>query len=569
MGSRRTSAKRVRASWLSAAAAVGLIACADDNGGDLTTDSGAIMTAPDAGTSGSGSDAGAGGNPSGDAMAAADTGAGAGSGDGLTVAIGTGQVKGKLVSTTREFLGIPFGKAPTGALRFAPPQPAEPWTETRDATNYGPSCAQNMGALSPMGMTSEDCLSVNVFTPQTVPAEGLPVYVFIHGGAFISGGSSQYDMQKLSERGPLVAVTLNYRLGVLGFLSLPELDAARGDAPSGNDALRDQQLALKWVQDNIAAFGGDPKRVTVAGESAGAMSACMHLVSPTANNLAARFVFESGVCFAGGLLGTKADADALGGMLKSELCAGQADVVKCLRDKPLQDLTAWGKDKGLFGPGFAPVVNAKDPLLPEQPKKLMEAGKYNKGAILAGTNKNEWGLFQLLGQTKPANVAEFEKAIDEQFAEKIGAAGTTAVKQHYKPASDAEANAALVRAVTDAAFRCPTRSLARTATAQGSKVYLYSFEQGDAFHAYEIPYVLGVPNPLLAPMLDEPTVMTMQGYWMEFATKGDPNGRVQPTWPVYDAASDPYVALSTATAARTGLAKDDCDFWDKLMAAAP
>jgi para-nitrobenzyl esterase len=419
-------------------------------------------------------------------------------------------------------------------------------------------------------MTSEDCLSLNVFTPQNAPATGLPVFVWIHGGAYISGGSSQYDGQKLSDRGPLVVVTLNYRLGAFGFLSHAGLDATRTMEPSGNDGLRDQQLALKWVKNNIAAFGGDPTKVTVAGESAGAMSACIHLVSPPARELAQRFVFESGVCTGETLLKKKADADTLGKQLSDELCMGQADVVKCLRDTPIMELTEWHKSASLFGAGFVPTYNAADPLLPENPAKMVQAGNYNmKAAILAGTNLNEWGLFQALGSPKPATIAELDTAIDTQLGAQIGAAGATAVKAHYKPAADAMANDAMIRLMTDSAFRCPTRAMARLLTTKGSKVFLYSFEQGMAFHAYEIAYVFGNTSQL-APVLDEPTLATMQSFWMQFAISGDPNGHPgAPTWPVYAEASDPHMSLKSASAPGMGYGKADCDFWAGLVAAAP
>jgi para-nitrobenzyl esterase len=511
-----------------------------------------------------GADSGAGTQEAG----AQDAGAalGAQSPDGLLVRFSSGLVRGKLVESTREFLGIPYGKAE----RFAAPQPADAWTEERDATTHGANCAQAMGTLSPsMGGFEENCLFVNVYTPPNPPAGGLPVYVFIHGGAYISGGSVQYDGQKLSERGPLVVVTLNYRLGVFGFLSHASLDATRGDAPSGNDGIRDQQLALKWVKNNIAAFGGDPSKVTIAGESAGAMSTCLHLVSPLSRELGQRFVLESGVCMGGTLLGNKAAADKLGKELGDELCAGQSDVLACLRAKPAAELIEWRRMASMFGAGFSPIVNAADPLLPDLPPKLIEAGNYNKGAVLAGSNLREWGLFQLIGSAKPASIAEFDAAVEMQLGAQLGAAGLPLVKTHYKPASDAEANDAFVRVITDASFRCPTRALARLLSGKGSKVYLYSFEQGNAFHAYELPYVFGNPNPLLAPTLDEPTLMALQGFWMEFAIKGDPNGRVQPSWPAYETASDQHVVLNSTPSVKSGLSQADCDFWATLMAAAP
>jgi para-nitrobenzyl esterase len=162
-----------------------------------------------------------------------------------------GPIMGKQVGVTREFLGVPYGKA----ARFSPPMAADSWSDTRDATQFGPSCPQPRSSLASMGVQSEDCLSVNVYAPGEA-AGHLPVIVFIHGGAFVTGGSSQYDGKILSESG-VVVVTFNYRLGALGFLSLPALDETRDGAPSGSDGLRDQQLALHWVQDNIAAFGGD------------------------------------------------------------------------------------------------------------------------------------------------------------------------------------------------------------------------------------------------------------------------------------------------------------------------
>ena len=207
-----------------------------------------------------------------------------------------GALNGKRAGATCEYLGIPFGKAPTGPLRFMPPEAAPGWSTPRDATAYGPSCLQANSTLGAVGTTSEDCLSVNVFTPQATPSGPLPVMVFIYGGAFTSGSSSLYDGQAMSEKGPVIVVTMNYRLGALGFLALPEFDSQRSGAPSGSDGIRDQQLALKWVQSNIATFHGDASNVTVFGESAGSMSTCMPLVSPGSQGLANRYIMESGAC---------------------------------------------------------------------------------------------------------------------------------------------------------------------------------------------------------------------------------------------------------------------------------
>ncbi|MGH7271867.1 MAG: carboxylesterase family protein, partial [Polyangiaceae bacterium] len=346
-----------------------------------------------------------------------------------------GGLGGKLAGATCEYLGIPYGAPPTGALRFAPPQPAAAWQGmVRDATNFGPSCLQANSLLSAGGTPgSEDCLSVNVFTPKAAPSQPLPVMVFIYGGAFTSGSSSVYDGRPLSEKGPVVVVTMNYRLGALGFLALPALDAQRQGAPSGSDGIRDQQLALKWVKDNIATFHGDAANVTVFGESAGSMSTCIHMVSPGSQGLANRYILESGSCLGKStLLATKAQAYQVSQELASSLCGGDAgagdagvsdasagdagvsdagpgdaspvDDLACLRSADPAKIMAWVPPAGsvtmgvgallgnLTGPPFAPTVEGPGGVLPDTPANLMARGAFNKdAAILLGTNKNEWG----------------------------------------------------------------------------------------------------------------------------------------------------------------------------------
>lgn len=477
------------------------------------------------------------------------------------VKIDSGKIKGKIVGETAEYLGIPYAKPPVGQLRFAPPEPVEAWHGIRDATAFGLGCSQDSALMGPIPH-AEDCLTINVFTPRNAKkSDQLPVMVFIHGGAFVGGASLQYDGQSLSEAGHMVLVSMNYRLGPLGFLSLPALDAVRpANSPSGNDALRDQQLALDWVKRNIRAFGGDSHNVTIAGESSGSVSACLHLVSPTGKDLGRRFILESGVCIGGiGTLLDKPAANALGTALADAFCPGSSDVVACLRSKDADELAAWGKNNGLSGAGWAPSYDANDPLMPANPAELLAQGKYNHGAILVGTNKSEFGLFQTLTGTI-ATAEQFAAAVDTQF-------GPIAplVKAHYVVSGDAEANAVFIRLMTDVLFRCPTRTLARMTAAQGSTVYLYSFEEGMAFHAFEMSYTFG-PQFGFEPSYVEATFKTMQRYWTDFVARGTPNRCHLPTWPAYSAATDQHMVLKTPFAASSGLEKAECDFWDAMQA---
>lgn len=461
----------------------------------------------------------------------------------------------------RAFLGVPYAQPPVGELRFQPPQPAKRWHGVLEATDFGPSCMQNPGALSASGELSEDCLTLNVYSPESPDYGSLPVMVFIHGGAFVAGGSNQYDGWRLAEEYGAVVVTLNYRLGALGFLSHPELDQEMMVPQSGNMGLKDQQLALKWVQQNIVAFGGDPDRVTLFGESAGAMSTCVHMVAPGSQQLASQFIMESAVCIGGLPVNTKAQSDAIAEAMLQTFCADASDRLACLRQVPAADLVAWGADAGIFGAGWSPTVVPESDILPAQPVQLFATGQYNMGPVIVGTNRNEWGLFQLIGAADSvADIAGFNQVVDATYPAPLA----DAIKVVYAPASDAEANTKLVELLTDQVFRCPARGFARLLQATGSNVWLYSFDHLPAFHAMELPYVFGNPSATLAPVLNESVRATVQGYWSGFAFNGTPNQDGLPEWPGYDAVADQNMSLAAVSSVQTGLAQTTCDFWGSL-----
>jgi para-nitrobenzyl esterase len=479
---------------------------------------------------------------------------------GLHIQLETGALVGKQLGATREFLAIPYAKPPVGDLRFMPPEPAEAWTGIREATAFGPACPQLSNMLSATGPQDEDCLSLNVYAPDQVDRK-LPVMVFIHGGAFVTGDSSQYDGKLLSEHSQVV-VTINYRLSALGFFSHPALDVLRRGARSGNDGMRDQQLALRWVRANIGAFGGDRNQVTLFGESAGSISTCFHLVAPGSRKLAQRLIMQSGSCTIDSLgARSKLIADGLGMGMANALCPGEADIVACLRGKSADELVNWGLDQSLFGADWRPTVEGDTGVLPDTTERLL-AKADTLPAFIIGTTKNEWGLFQSIGSPKYTTVDELKSAIESQFGEKAAL-----VETQYSAASDDEANDVYVRLVSDLSFRCPTRTLARLASAKGADVYLYSFEQGTAFHAQELDYVFGGANltsfgggpPSLA------LTAAVQRYWTRFASTGDPNGGSDPNWPKFQTESDPHLVLVDPPAVSSGLAQSACDFWQSYF----
>jgi len=472
-----------------------------------------------------------------------------------------GRIQGtRTVSGTRVFLGIPYAKAPVGALRFRPPQPMGPWPATLVADTLGPVCPQAPGAFPGAGPQSENCLSLNVWAANRT--SNAPVMVFIHGGSFVTGAGSRFDGRKLAESRNVIVVSINYRLGALGFLSLPELDAERAGIPSGNDALRDQRLALAWIKDNIAAFGGDAANVTVFGQSAGAVSTCVQMVSPQSRTLAKHFIMESGTCDSALTTVTLAQAQATSAKVVNAFCAGRSDVVACLRNVPASDLSAFLVTNSILVTGWEPVVNPADPLLPQSPRDMLAAGNYNRsGSIVVGSNAREIGQFQLTGEAPIArSIAELNAVIDGIFGPL-----SPLLKQNYTAASDAEANTTLVRLGTDVFFRCPARAFARRTSARGSSVFLFHFEEGDAFHNYELPYVFGIPSASLGAPLVESLRQQIQTGFTSFATSGEPrpvaaSGEALPPWPRYNAETDRHISLKSTSVASAGLSKADCDF---------
>ena len=224
-------------------------------------------------------------------------------------------------------------------------------------------------------------------------------------------------------------------------------------------------------------------------------------------------------------------------------------------------MVAWGDELGIFGAGWAPTVVPKSDILPAQPLTLFASGQYNQSPVVLGTNRSEWGLFQLIGDSETvSSIAEFNGFVDTTYP----AALAGPLKTLYEPASDAVANASLIQLLTDQVFRCPTRGLARLLQATGSPVWLYSFDYPPAFHAMELPYVFGKPNGLLAPELNETLRQAVQGYWTGFATQGVPGAEGLPQWPAYDAVSDQHMSLNDPTLAGQGLAQTTCDFWSSL-----
>ena len=489
-----------------------------------------------------------------------------GSGAGPVVPTGDGPVRGVTAGSIDEFLGIPYAAPPTGNLRWRPPQPPAEWQGVRDTTQFGPSCPQppQGNATFPPGAISEDCLYLNVYSPaQTgndmgnTDQNGRPVLVWIHGGGLVEDASRNYDPAKLAADG-VVAVTINYRLGALGFLAHPAL-ASRPGGPSGNYGLMDQQAALRWVQDNIRHFGGDPGNVTIAGESAGGLSVLAHMVSAGSRGLFAKAIIESG-SFA---LNQQplATAEAAGQAFAAQ--AGCPDqTAACLRHLPVS---------ALVSPHFIEIPGVVDgKVLTEPIGTALAAGRFARVPVLNGTNHEEEALFVALGLTVSqgtdvpipggrGSVTPATYQNDIAVALGVTAARAAQIAAEYPPGNDGpSATAAFTTLVGDASFACPALQIDQQ-TAQRAPTYAYEFNDDNApqlftppgflppvaTHGSELPYLFDLPNAPHPPQFSadqQALAASMRAAWAHFAATGNPATAAVP-WPAISANSTPMLSL--------------------------
>lgn len=477
------------------------------------------------------------------------------------VATTSGLLHGVMVGTTWAYLGVPYAAPPTGTLRFAAPAAALCPTTEIEASVVGPMCPQ----LDDNGVVSgdEDCLHLNVWAPATAAAPR-PVMVFIHGGGNVQGSANDpiYDGEHLAEVGDVVMVTIDYRLGQLGFLDQATL-AAESTA-AGNYGLLDQIAALQWVHANIAALGGDPANVTVFGESAGGRDTCSIVAAPSAAGLFHRAIVESGSC---GGLPTRAVAEITGDQVVAALgCTGNADVPGCLRALTAQQIvsTLPASASILVSTPYQPVIDGT--IQPEQPAAAIAAGRHNHVTFMIGSNADE------TGKQVPA-IAD-EQAYEQALSAQYGALASQ-VLAHYPASNFPTPRAAYVRVTTDARFVCPTRGFARDfATSQTEPAFRYLFQYPatvfGAVHGIELPFVFGTVGAIVVngtphtPTAVELAVTAaMQTDWTTFARTGTPAGA--PAWPVYSTATDPARTFDVTTGVTLGIRTVDCDFWDGLI----
>ena len=491
--------------------------------------------------------------------------------------------QGLLAGTTgssadvRVYRGIPYAAPPVGDLRWKAPQPPAAWQGVRQATEFSKACWQTpypaaaaiyQAKLPPL---SEDCLYLNIWTPGKSAKDKLPVMVWIHGGGFTrgDGGSQAYDGEMLAHKGAVI-VTMNYRLGIFGFFAHPQLSDESGHHASGNYALLDQIAALEWVKKNIAAFGGDPGRVTIFGESAGSWSVNALVATPLAKGLFHRAIGESGGSF--GPMKSLAEAEKEGEKLaasllssgsapKAEGASGSAekDVLKALRARPAEELL-----QAAASDTIRPLVDGW--VVPQEIATIFAQGRQNDVPLIVGYNADEGTT--LAPQGARLNAAMFTAGIYQRY----GAQADQMLKV-YPAATDEQAVKSFYSAYRDQVFGWEMRTWARMAGKTGHQpAYLYYFsrrppgpqsERLRAFHAAEIPYVFGTffwPFPWED--ADHKLSDAITSYWVNFAATGDPNGKGLPKWPAYNAAEDQALEFADQIAVRAQINKAGLDFFD-------
>ncbi|XP_077607495.1 liver carboxylesterase 1 [Crocuta crocuta] len=520
-----------------------------------------------------------------------------------------GKVLGKYVSLEGStqpvavFLGVPFARPPLGPLRFAPPQPAEPWNFVKNTTSYPPMCSQDAVAgqmISELFTNrkeniplkfSEDCLYLNIYTPADLRKKSkLPVMVWIHGGGLLLGGSSTYSGLVLSAHENVVVVTIQYRLGIWGFFST-------GDEHSlGNWGHLDQVAALRWVQENIANFGGDPGSVTIFGESAGGISVSILVLSPLAKNLFHRAISESGVVLAS-ILVKKDMKDAAQQIAVLAGCktTTSAVVVHCLRQKTEEELLEISLKMKFFtldlygdpreSHPFLPAV-VDGVLLPKMPEEILAEKQFNFVPFIIGINKNEFGWILPMLMGYPLSEGKLdEKTATSLLWKSYPIVGIPedlipqAIEKYLGGTDDPVKKKDLfLDIIGDLVFGVPSVAVARYHRDAGAPTYMYEFQYHPSYsldkkpktvlgdHGDELYSVFGAPFLRGGASEEEMRLsQMMMKFWANFARNGNPNGEGLPSWPPYDQ-KEGYLQIGANTQPAQKLKDKEVAFWTELLA---
>jgi para-nitrobenzyl esterase len=504
---------------------------------------------------------------------------------GPLVHLASGALTGKLEGNIAVFEGIPFASPPVGPLRWREPQPVPAWSGIREATRPSHPCMQHVEGtdrfIEPLAATygvaytrqpvepSEDCLYLNVWTPQLQTAARLPVMVWLHGGSNRVGSGTEggYDGTVLASHG-VVVVTVNYRLGAIGFFAHPELTAESPHQSSGNYGLLDQIAALQWVQQNISQFGGDPGKVTLFGESAGSVDATTLMASPLTKNLFRRVIAESGPAFGLGPERNVAQMESLGTAVGKEAGGQPGSQLAVLRKLPATQITEIeGRLIASQFKGYDPNASIVDGwVLPQSPARAFALGMIQQVDLLAGLNARELSAFRIGAEAaakqspqpanKPGLGAQFKQLADlarplyGNWTDIAVATYFARILIHGVPAIDQAGN--------DILMACPIGAEAALTTSAGRSAFVYGFDRSvpgkgesdlGAFHALEIPYVFGTFQArsfrwLPFTSTDHKLSQIIQTYWTNFAKSGDPNGPGLPHWDSWSTDQESYISFS-------------------------